>query len=137
MVVDFGFSQFSPDGGRVKSAGGTLDYSSPEKVKVRWHHSTLAFTDPQDSLYDPRANDVWSLAILLIKLLGLPHPFAELGAINASQRMKERISTCEPNFDWKDSLNQPQHSRSLVDLLCRMLQKDPKSRITVSVIEVL
>jgi hypothetical protein len=34
VVVDFGFSHFWPNGGKVKSAGGTLDYSSPEKVAV-------------------------------------------------------------------------------------------------------
>ena len=33
-LVDFGFSHFKPYGGLVKSAGGTLDYSSPEKAKV-------------------------------------------------------------------------------------------------------
>lgn len=34
MLVDFGFSHFKADGGYVKSAGGTLDYSSPEKIAV-------------------------------------------------------------------------------------------------------
>ena len=34
VLVDFGFSHFKSDGGKVKSAGGTLDYSSPEKVEV-------------------------------------------------------------------------------------------------------
>lgn len=34
VLVDFGFSHFKPNGGLVKSAGGTLDYSSPDKVAV-------------------------------------------------------------------------------------------------------
>jgi serine/threonine protein kinase len=34
VVVDFGFSHFKPGGGLVKTSGGTLDYSSPEKVEV-------------------------------------------------------------------------------------------------------
>ena len=34
VLVDFGFSHLKADGGHVKSAGGTLDYSSPEKVIV-------------------------------------------------------------------------------------------------------
>ena len=34
-LIDFGFSHFSPYGDKVRSAGGTLDYSSPEKVQVR------------------------------------------------------------------------------------------------------
>jgi hypothetical protein len=34
ILVDFGFSHFKANGGLVKSAGGTLDYSSPEKVSV-------------------------------------------------------------------------------------------------------
>jgi serine/threonine protein kinase len=36
VLVDFGFSHFSPTGGFVRSAGGTLDYSSPEKVMVSY-----------------------------------------------------------------------------------------------------
>lgn len=32
VLVDFGFSHFKANGGYVKSAGGTLDYSSPEKT---------------------------------------------------------------------------------------------------------
>lgn len=34
VLADFGFAHFVPEGGRVKSLGGTVDYSSPEKVKV-------------------------------------------------------------------------------------------------------
>ena len=34
ILVDFGFSHFKAGGGLVQSAGGTLDYSSPEKVQV-------------------------------------------------------------------------------------------------------
>ena len=33
-LIDFGFSHFSPYGQKVRSAGGTLDYSSPEKTEV-------------------------------------------------------------------------------------------------------
>lgn len=34
VLVDFGFAHFTPDGGTVKSLGGTMDYSSPEKLNV-------------------------------------------------------------------------------------------------------
>jgi serine/threonine protein kinase len=34
ILADWGFAQFVPDGGHVKSLGGTVDYSSPEKVAV-------------------------------------------------------------------------------------------------------
>jgi serine/threonine protein kinase len=33
-LIDFGFSHFAAYGQRVRSAGGTLDYSSPQKVEV-------------------------------------------------------------------------------------------------------
>lgn len=36
-LIDFGFSHFSPYGQLVRSAGGTLDYSSPEKTQVSLH----------------------------------------------------------------------------------------------------
>jgi hypothetical protein len=34
ILVDFGFAHFTPDGGQVRSLGGTMDYSSPEKLAV-------------------------------------------------------------------------------------------------------
>lgn len=34
VLVDFGFAHFTPRGGDVKSLGGTVDYSSPEKLIV-------------------------------------------------------------------------------------------------------
>jgi serine/threonine protein kinase len=34
-LIDFGFSHFSPYSEFVRSAGGTLDYSSPEKTEAR------------------------------------------------------------------------------------------------------
>lgn len=33
-LIDFGFSHFAAYGQVVKSAGGTLDYTSPEKAEV-------------------------------------------------------------------------------------------------------
>jgi serine/threonine protein kinase len=33
-LIDFGFSHFAAYGQRVRSAGGTLDYTSPQKVEV-------------------------------------------------------------------------------------------------------
>lgn len=36
VLVDFGFGHFNPNRLYVKSAGGTLDYTSPEKVLVSW-----------------------------------------------------------------------------------------------------
>jgi serine/threonine protein kinase len=33
-LIDFGFSHFAAYGQKVRSAGGTLDYSSPQKVEV-------------------------------------------------------------------------------------------------------
>lgn len=35
-LVDFGFSRYNPRGGPVRSTGGTMDYSSPEKVRCEY-----------------------------------------------------------------------------------------------------
>lgn len=39
VLADFGFAHFVPDGGPVTSLGGTVDYSSPEKVAVSSSHN--------------------------------------------------------------------------------------------------
>ncbi|CAD6587454.1 MAG: hypothetical protein TREMPRED_004760 [Tremellales sp. Tagirdzhanova-0007] len=118
VLVDFGFSHFSVDGQKVKSAGGTLDYTSPEKVMT-------------GASYDPKANDVWALGIIFIKLLGLPHPFVSsaVDIKDDSIKFRERIANCLPHFDW-----QPEDwgAGGKAELVMGMLCRDPDMRWTAS-----
>jgi len=130
VLVDFGFSHFTAEGRMVMSAGGTLDYSSPEKVAVRamirwssWAHAA------QNVFYDPKANDVWALGILLAKLLGMPHPFFSPDEDDASEKVKQRIVEEEPVFHWQPEDEVPGGKKELV---MGMLQRDPEQRLTVS-----
>lgn len=41
-LIDFGFSHFAAHNQLVKSAGGTLDYTSPEKAEVRPYHCSVS-----------------------------------------------------------------------------------------------
>ena len=70
---------------------------------------------------------MWSLGILLIKLMGLPHPFAT-EQDSPSAKLRERICTEPPRFDWRDLDGD---KNLLGDLLSRILDKDPRKRLTV------
>ncbi|RSH94560.1 hypothetical protein EHS25_004364 [Saitozyma podzolica] len=111
VVVDFGFSHFWPNGGKVKSAGGTLDYSSPEKV----------------ARYEPRANDVWALGILLCKMLGIPHPYNG-GDDDTSSAFRARIVLQQPLYEL-----QPNHlvPGGVHEVVVGMLERDPRHRMTI------
>ncbi|OCF32299.1 CAMK/CAMKL protein kinase [Kwoniella heveanensis BCC8398] len=110
-LVDFGFSHFKPFGGLVKSAGGTLDYSSPEKTA--------------DVMYDPKANDVWSLGIILLKILGFPHPYSFSTQDETSTIVKQRIIDHSPCYCFPPGATKPS---GVGELITGMLERDPKKR---------
>ncbi|KAK4687402.1 hypothetical protein P7C73_g2725, partial [Tremellales sp. Uapishka_1] len=114
ILVDFGFSHFRPRGGRVKSAGGTLDYSSPEKVA--------------DIRYHPAPNDVWALGILLTKLLNIQHPFVFNSDSEESRDVRKQIMHGSPYYCWEGAQLGP---GGLAELVEGMLKKDPKSRWSI------
>ncbi|WVF66994.1 hypothetical protein IAT40_001737 [Kwoniella sp. CBS 6097] len=112
-LVDFGFSHFKPCGGWVRSAGGTLDYSSPEKTA--------------DEMYDPKANDVWSLGIILIKLLNFPHPYSRPD--ETSTAVKQRIIGHLPYYHFPKEARKPGGVAQLIE---GMLERDPTKRWKIS-----
>lgn len=127
VLVDFGFSQFFPHGGHLMSLGGTFDYSCPEKIAVS---ARLTKGDPlhQDKPYDPRANDVWSTGILLMKALGLGHPYLD-GTDGDSVRAKVRIAAGDPQWKWKREDKIP---GGRGEVIMGMLEHNPSRRWTVS-----
>lgn len=115
VLVDFGFSHFKANGGYVKSAGGTLDYSSPEKTA--------------DKHYDPKANDIWALGILLTKILCIQHPYAHSYVDDTSTTVKRRILTGDAKFHWKTDHLVP---GGVAELIMGMLERDPQQRWTIT-----
>ncbi|WWC60192.1 uncharacterized protein I303_102757 [Kwoniella dejecticola CBS 10117] len=113
-VVDFGFSHFRPNGGFVRSSGGTLDYSSPEKAA--------------DDLYEPKANDVWALGILATKLLGIAHPYSRKQPDENSTAVRDRIIEGEARFSFKTRHKAP---GGIGELILGMLERDPQRRWTI------
>ncbi|WVW80038.1 hypothetical protein I302_102011 [Kwoniella bestiolae CBS 10118] len=113
-VVDFGFSHFKPHGGPVRSAGGTLDYSSPQKAA--------------DQLYDPKPNDVWSLGILAMKLLGISHPFTRHQPEETSSHIKQRIIEGRAKFNFHPRDLQ---SGGIAEVIRGMLEYEPEARWTI------
>jgi hypothetical protein len=49
-LIDFGFSHFAAYGQSVKSAGGTLDYTSPEKAEVSYDPEGIPLTVRTDTI---------------------------------------------------------------------------------------
>ncbi|WWC68738.1 uncharacterized protein I206_102672 [Kwoniella pini CBS 10737] len=113
-VVDFGFSHFRPNGGYVRSAGGTLDYSSPQKAA--------------DDLYEPTANDVWALGILATKLLGISHPYTHRDEDEDSSTIKDRIIEGGARFRFSSKYTGPD---GIAELILGMLDRDPIYRWTI------
>lgn len=86
----------------------------------------MRLISPQDGKYDPRANDVWALGILLIKMLNLRHPY--ICNTDDPKAARKRILTHPPIWEWND-----RDLRSgRADLIMRMLDRNPSTRLTVS-----
>lgn len=90
---------------------------------VNYPQGTITFSAPEifKNPYDPIKADVWSLGILLYSLLNAGYPFSE----NISQiPVKQQIEECEVNY--------PEFfNPKVVELIKKMLIKDPMKRITL------
>lgn len=91
-------------------------------------HIGLCPNKCQDKHYDPKANDVWALGILLTKILGIQHPYAHSYADDTSTTVKRRILTGDAKFHWKPDQLVP---GGIAELVMGMLERDPQKRWTV------
>jgi hypothetical protein len=105
-VIDFGLSyQFPESHPELTTACGSPAYAAPEMVKGNTY---------------TRATDIWSTGIMLFAIVAGHLPFDDSNV----QRLLQRVVTTEPIY--------PTYmSPPLIDLLQKMLIKDPDYRITL------
>jgi serine/threonine protein kinase len=109
-LIDFGLSQtFSRESPHLKTPCGSPAYVCPEIVRGQPY---------------TQAADVWSAGILLYAMVIGELPFHD----ESVQKLLEKIISTEPNYP--STL-----SSALVDLLKRLLVKDPGHRITIEMIK--
>lgn len=108
-----------------------MDYSSPEKLMVSeriFPSDGVRQLTVKDKRYDPFANDVWSLGIILLKLLGYHNPYG-LKNDETSGDFKKKIMETEVNWDFLGRKNNP---GCIGEVIQGMLERDPEKRWNVS-----
>jgi serine/threonine protein kinase len=105
-LIDFGLSkEFSKGSPTLQTACGSPAYAAPEMIQG---HSYT------------KAADMWSAGILLFAMVAGRLPFDD----DNVQELLKKVISHEPEYP-------PTMSRSLVDLLQRLLCKSPQGRITI------
>ncbi|OHT05213.1 CAMK family protein kinase [Tritrichomonas foetus] len=104
-LVDFGLcNHFSTPEQNFRSVCGSIQYLAPEIVKNKPY---------------TKAVDIWSTGILIYKIVTGRFPFEDI----SMQLLLHKITSSKLSFP-------PGMDPDLVDLLQKMLSKDPKNRIT-------
>jgi len=106
-IADFGWSVHAPSS-RRNTLCGTLDYLPPEMVEGKEHDEQV---------------DVWSLGVLLYEFLVGRPPFEAEGH-NATYRRIQRVDLQFPKGLSDDAM----------DLIRKLLQKDPQKRLCLDLI---
>jgi serine/threonine protein kinase len=135
VLVDFGFAHFTPHRGSVRSLGGTMDYSSPEKLSVSskipcsssMREDTMS-SYKQDKQYNPYSNDIWSLGILFLKLLGFHNPY-RIKPDETENDFKHKLINTDADWSFLGKYDGPGR---IGQVLRGMLERRPAKRWTVS-----
>eukprot|EP00980_Cylindrotheca_fusiformis_P031710 scaffold26835_cov98-Cylindrotheca_fusiformis.AAC.1 len=143
-VVDFGCSELTNDANVLPSSSSPLPLNNKEH---RNSSGTVAYSSPEQhqnihnqnlQMAPSKALDMWALGIILYIMLTGMHPLDPEG-MASDEELKERLQTI-----YKKKINilksagpvksfARQHlSPSAIQLLSRLLEPDPKKRITAS-----
>jgi serine/threonine protein kinase len=119
LLSDFGFACLTQDRDKTRIMKGTYcgsaQYMAPEL------HSLA-----EGNVYDAKVADVYSLGVCLFEMINFFLPFGqdfEVGNKNAIKRQKTR------DYKLKDTVERT-ISQSCKDLIHKLLEPDPKQRIT-------
>lgn len=128
-VIDFGLAARSPERSELTEVTGTVFYRAPEMMVPRWRRAKSADVGGQPGGYD-KSVDVWSLGVVLFALLaGEPLFKHSLSAREVQDKLadpkyvRDRVRYCPALRDCGQDAR---------DLLTRMLDRDPRLRITTS-----
>ncbi|GLU00873.1 hypothetical protein SLE2022_182110 [Rubroshorea leprosula] len=108
-VSDFGLSAFSQnirEDGLLHTACGTPNYVAPEILTSKG--------------YDGTASDIWSCGVILYVLMAGYLPFDEANLMALYRKILKAEFSCPPWF-----------SRNAKKLICRILDPNPLTRITI------
>ncbi|OHT05339.1 CAMK family protein kinase [Tritrichomonas foetus] len=105
-LADFGLSTFVKEDGWMKTACGSPAYAAPEVI-LRENYS--------------KAADIWSLGVILYQMAYDGLPFIDACIPNLMRKI------VEDDLKFPDDANEP-----LQNLIRKMLEKDPKKRITIN-----
>jgi len=105
-IADFGLSNMMQDGEFLRTSCGSPNYAAPEVISGK--------------LYAGPEVDIWSCGVVLYALLCGTLPFDDEHVTTLFRKIKNGV------FPIPDYLN-----KSVVSLLCHMLQTDPMKRATV------
>ena len=106
-LIDFGFSTLETNSEKLfNTFCGSLNYMAPEIFAKKPYTSSV---------------DMWSLGIILYTMLVGHLPFFH----SSASKLRELVLTTEPTYP--DYLSDP-----VIDLLKKLLEKDPKKRITAA-----
>jgi len=105
-IADFGLSNMMQDGEFLRTSCGSPNYAAPEVISGK--------------LYAGPEVDIWSCGVVLYALLCGTLPFDDEHVTTLFRKIKSGI------FPVPDYLN-----KSVVTLLCHMLQTDPLKRATI------
>jgi serine/threonine protein kinase len=79
-------------------------------------------------MYRGNQNDVWSLGMLLTKIIDIPHPYINFD-VDTESKAKTKLIEGKADFHF---LPHHQGGGKAASLICQMLEPDPRQRITVS-----
>ena len=123
-IIDFGAAKKNEP---PSTPVGTAEYVSPEVILRYMGYETGSYTG---------ATDLWSAGVVMFSLLDGSHPFGgddinDKGTIGCSKQKRLRENTLHRELSFDDrSWNKL--SKSAKDLVSKLLNRDPRTRITAA-----
>ncbi len=116
MLIDFNMAM--DDEQHDECVGGTKPYMSPEQVRL------ISAPPEEDSAQLDGKSDVYSLALILCRLLTGQHPFGDV-SVNATE---QQLLLCRQDWTPKQLASCPHVDSKTIQLLTRCLSFDPQFR---------